>query len=431
MRRIRPAMLGTAVLLAACSGTPAAPNSTAPASSFAAAPASPQPTTPAPSPSGDVLSGLFAVDGRNVFLECKGTGSPTVLIESGLSQQSGDWAGVVTELAPTTRSCRFDRAGIGRSQPRLGTADLSVGDRAEELHALLEAARVDGPYVLVGFSYGGMVIRSFADRFGAATAGLVFIDGSHEEQFVPDGWWIDFMPPWVDGAQPVDVTRSRSELLAATDLGDRPTIVLTQGSMNGELERHWSPLQDAIAAMSSNSLHMVAIDSGHDIRADRTELVVESIRGVVESVRGTALPACEARFVSLGAECLAGTMADLLATWDASRAGVVATAGSLPAGTYGFQEDGVTFTMSVEGGQIQAQMKHPDGSSESFSVEYAAIGDEVTFVWPFDWRIPRTSGVNTARWTVDPDGTMHFVQLDSELKESWLALPWVPVPATP
>ena len=80
---------------------------------------------------------------------------------------------------------------------------------------------------------------------------------------------------------------------------------------------------------------------------------------------------------------------------------------------------------------VDFEMRHTDVLVESFTAEYAAIGNEITFLWPFDWRIPRTSGVNTARWTVDPDGTLHFVQLDKEQAEGWIAAPWVPTASEP
>lgn len=58
--------------------------------------------------------------------------------------------------------------------------------------------------------------------------------------------------------------------------------------------------------------------------------------------------------------------------------------------------------------------------------QYVAMGDKVTFLWPFDRRLPRTPGVNVARWTTDQDGALRFVQLDSEMAEPRLALPWFP-----
>ncbi len=272
-----------------------------------------------------------------------------------------------------------------------------------------------------------MLIRAFADRYPAETAGLVFVDSSHEEQFAPGGWWLDQQPEWVDGRTGVDLARSRAELLVAADLGDRPMIVLTNGRMTGEIERRWSGLQDEIAGMSSNAVHMVATEAGHDIRADRPDLVSESIRTVVGAVRSDEpVPACGPRFKAHGAECLAGTLADLLAQWDDARRAITPAAGDLPAGTYTFTQDGSTVTLVIAGGHLDVRLRHPDGSREGFTADYAEAGGEVDFRWPFDWRIPRTSGVNRASWTADRDGTLHFVQLDDEVTELWLATPWTP-----
>jgi len=417
------AALLVSVVAAGCGGAPtAAPatNNPSPAASTVSA---------APSASGIAATNLFQVDGRSMFLECRGTGSPTILFEAGIGGSSGFATGAVGELAPTTRTCRYDRAGLGRSQAQSGGGDLSVGDRADDLHELLATAGVVGPYVLVGFSYGGMIIRAFADRFPTEVAGLVFIDATHEDTWAPDSWFLEEFPLSTDGAHSPDVDRTRAELLAAADLGDRPTVVLTQGRMSGEFERRWTPIQDKLAALSSNALHMVATEAGHAILEERPELVVESVRAVVEAVRGTVLPPCGPRFEILGAECLAGTMAELLATWDARRAKVVPTAGDLPAGTYGFVQDGVTFTVTVKDGHLAIEMRHPDGLVEKLTATYAAVDDEVTFLWPFDWRIPRTPGVNTARWTAGDDGAIRFEQLDGEQPEGWIAVPWVPTRA--
>jgi pimeloyl-ACP methyl ester carboxylesterase len=425
VRTIRACVLGMAALVAACSGATLAPSATAPAPSISTPSASPQPPSPAPTVS-DTLTGRFTVNGRDMFLECKGIGSPTVIVEAGIGSGSGGWADGVGELAQTTRACRYDRAGLGFSDPHAGGGDLSAGDRADDLHALLQVAGVDGPYVLAGFSYGGMITRAFTDRFPSEVGGLVFIDATSEKAWAPGSWILEHDPLGTDGVHAIDVERTREELLAATDLGDRPTIVLTQGNINGEFERQWSPIQDALAEMSSKSLHMVATESGHDIRADRPELVIESIVAAVEAVRHPPLAQCGPRFETLGAECLETTMSDLLATWDARRAEVVPTAGQLPAGAYGFKHDGVTFKMTIDGGRLDVAMRHPDGLVESLTAEYSAIGDQVTFRWPFDWRIPRTSGVNVARWTLDPDGAIQFAQVDSEPSEGWISVPWVP-----
>ncbi len=426
-----PRLAALVLIVAACS--PTAPSGSGVATPPPASPATPSASTIAPSPAPSQsatdrpLSGTYPVNGDSVFLECHGTGTPTVVIEAGLGQDSAAWDGVVRDLASTSQACRYDRAGVGRSLADEPDADHSVGDRAVGLHDLLAVAGIGGPYVLVGFSYGGMLIRAFADRYPAETAGLVFVDSSHEEQFAPGGWWLDQQPEWVDGRSGVDLARSRAELLVAADLGDRPMIVLTNGRMTGEIERRWSGLQDVIAGMSSNVVHMVATEAGHDIRADRPDLVSEAIRAAVGAVRSDEpVPACGPRFEAHGAECLAGTLADLLARWDDARRAITPAAGDLPAGTYTFTQDGSTVTLAIAGGHLDVRLRHPDGSREGFTADYAEAGGEVVVRWPFDWRIPRTSGVNRASWTADRDGTLHFVQLDDEVTELWLATPWTP-----
>ena len=419
--------LALSIVVVGCGGAPSSP--TAPPASATTHPSgSPPAVSPGPRASSDVISGRFEVDGRLTFLECKGSGSPTVILEAGLGGHSAEWADTVSDLMADTRACRYDRAGLGSSQPRSGGGALTADDRADNLHALLDVAGVKGPYVLAGFSYGGMIIRAFTARYPGEVAGLVFIDATHEAAWAPDSWFLEQFPISMDGGHALDIAGTRAELLAAGDLGARPTIVLTAGRINGEYERRWSPIQDQLAALSSDALHMVATESGHDIRADRPELVTESIRTVVSAIRGVALPTCGPRFEAIGAECLDGTMADLLATWDALRDEVVPTGGDLPAGTYGFKEDDVIFEITIDGGgRLELEMRHADGLVELTTAKYAASGDEVTILWPLDWRIPRTSGVNVARWSVDPDGTIHFVQLDAEQTESWIAAPWVPV----
>jgi pimeloyl-ACP methyl ester carboxylesterase len=414
------AAFALAVVAGGCGGAP----SPAPATS------APSASPPAAAPSASASSanvGFYEVDGRKALLKCTGTGSPTVIFEAGLGGDSSNLGATIAELGATTRTCRYDRAGLGFSAAHPGGGELSAGDRADDLHALLAVAGVDGPYVLAGFSYGGMIIRAFTDRYPGEVAGLVFIDSTHEAAWAPGSWILEHSPLGKDGAHALDIDGTRTELLGASDLGDRPTIVLTQGDLNGEFERQWSPIQDTLAALSSDSLHMVATESGHDIRADRPELVHESIRAVIEAVRGTALPPCGPRFEALGAECLAGTMVDLIETWDRLRAEVTPAPGELPRGTYTFKEEGISFAMTVAGGELGVTMNHPDGTVETLTAQYAAVGDKVTFLWPFDYRIGRTSGVNLARWTVDADGTLHFVQIDSERAESWIAAPWVRV----
>lgn len=124
---------------------------------------------------------LIDVGGHKLHLYCLGRGSQTVVMESGLGGSVLDWALVYPEVAKTTRVCAYDRAGFGWSDPspKPRTAEIMV----EELHSLLRAGGIKPPYVLVGHSFGGVLVRLYAYRFPTEVAGMVLVDSSHEDQF--------------------------------------------------------------------------------------------------------------------------------------------------------------------------------------------------------------------------------------------------------
>jgi pimeloyl-ACP methyl ester carboxylesterase len=124
---------------------------------------------------------LYDVGGHRLHLSCTGTGSPTVVLESGLGGSSPMWARVTAGTAPTTRVCAYDRAGIGWSDdaPRAQDGNAVVND----LHKLLSAAGETGPFVLVGHSVGGVYALTYAARFPQQVAGLVLLDSASPRQF--------------------------------------------------------------------------------------------------------------------------------------------------------------------------------------------------------------------------------------------------------
>lgn len=124
---------------------------------------------------------MVEVDGRRLHVLCTGSGSPTVVIVPSLGASSVEWIGIQRELIPDHRVCLYDRGGLGWSDPAPRRRNL--GRLADELHALLKAAEVPGPYLLVGHSIGGLIARLFTYRHQADVAGLVLVDSSHEEQF--------------------------------------------------------------------------------------------------------------------------------------------------------------------------------------------------------------------------------------------------------
>jgi len=133
---------------------------------------------------------MIDVGGYKLHLYCTGTntdGSPTVIMETGLGSISSTWIRVQPEVAKVTRVCSYDRAGMGWSDA--GPEPRDAQHIAQELHTLLHNADIPGPYILVGWSYGGMYVREYAGQFSDEVAGLVLLDSSHPDQWTstPEG----------------------------------------------------------------------------------------------------------------------------------------------------------------------------------------------------------------------------------------------------
>ncbi len=123
---------------------------------------------------------LVDVGGHRLHINCTGTGSPTVVIVSGLGDWSTSWGVVQPEVAKTTRVCTYDRAGLGWSDASSLPSDAA--QFAKELHTLLQNANVPGPYVMVGHSLGGFIVRIFAHDYASEVAGVVLIDSMNPKQ---------------------------------------------------------------------------------------------------------------------------------------------------------------------------------------------------------------------------------------------------------
>jgi pimeloyl-ACP methyl ester carboxylesterase len=124
---------------------------------------------------------MIEVNGRSLHLQCTGQGGPTVILETGLGGWSSQWALIQPEVAQTTRVCSYDRAGLGWSDAGLAPRDART--IATELHALLGAADVSGPFVLVGHSNGGLYARMFAGMYPDEVVGMVLADATPVDLF--------------------------------------------------------------------------------------------------------------------------------------------------------------------------------------------------------------------------------------------------------
>lgn len=267
---------------------------------------------------------LVDVGGYRLHINCVGTGSPTVVIEAGLGDWSTSWAGYVQpEVAKTTRVCTYDRAGLGWSDANSLPSDAA--QFAKELHTLLQNANVPGPYVMVGHSLGGLIVRVFAHDYASEVAGVVLIDSMNPKQVTESlsnklalfssieaalarvgvGRLLVKLPAIASGAPPNgeayyplfvrpgslqttaneyrELPASAAAAAAVTSFGDLPLIVLTARLNDNP---GWPEWQNELLQLSSNSEHLFAENSGHVIQFDEPDAAVAAILQMVQQVRG-------------------------------------------------------------------------------------------------------------------------------------------------
>jgi len=280
---------------------------------------------------------LVDIGGRRLHLVTAGEGSPPVVIIPALTDNVLTWMPIVKDCATETLTCVYDRAEVGWSDPpRHGRRTFDL--MADDLHALLTTARIPSPYVLAGHSIGGIVARRFYARYPGSVAGIVLIDSSHEDQERRTG-----AADWRTGRAflitvavrrqarilgvrrlaaslglirglDADVARAappehaaayraimlstrdrratvRELLMMARMRGDPPQLdsipltVLTRAPLPRPAEPVWAQMQDELAALSSDSVHVHAERGGHYMQFDEPDLVVKAIRDLVRRCR--------------------------------------------------------------------------------------------------------------------------------------------------
>jgi pimeloyl-ACP methyl ester carboxylesterase len=138
-----------------------------------------QTTQPVPTPPGNLIS----IGGHKMHLHCTGAGSPTVVVEAGVGDISTDWVFIQERVSKFARICTYDRPGYAWSEP--GPLPRTYTQINFDLHELLAAAHEKGPFVLVGHSFGGPLVRWYTKLYPAEVAGLLLVDTVHEDQRIP------------------------------------------------------------------------------------------------------------------------------------------------------------------------------------------------------------------------------------------------------
>lgn len=306
-----------------------------------------------PPPLGLPAGELVDVGGRRLFLRCAGSGMPTVVLLGGAGGFSPTWALVQPQAAAFTRVCSYDRAGYGRSDPLPAGAEPTADAAERDLRALLCAAELPAPYVLVAHALGAFHARLFAARHRDDVAGLVLVDPDHEDE------WTDRFPPehrrglrtvgrmvglvaalarvgvpqvLARLRRPANLRRlppdARAEALTALrprtlrviaaelrgaeasaervreeawPFGGLPVVVITRGrperrppgvsrAVGARIEALRAHAQAGLAATSTAGRVVTASSAGRDIPVEAPDVVVEAIRGVVDAARRERLP---------------------------------------------------------------------------------------------------------------------------------------------
>lgn len=265
----------------------------------------------------------YLVDGHGLYMHCTGGGAPTVVLFNGLGERTPSWAWVQRDVSTSTRVCAYDRAGEGWSGGNENGQRL-----APDLHGLLRAAHIPGPYVLAGHSVGGTYALLYAARYPDDVAGLALIDSSTPYQFdLPDypGTYamlrrlysvmpsfaragiprlipgFGTLPPQArnaasafassprelraDRAELAELPRMFDEAKTVKTLGKRPLAVVTAAV--GQ-QRGWGAAQERLAELSTHSVHRTVAGATHaQLLEDKRFAATTSraIRQIVKRVR--------------------------------------------------------------------------------------------------------------------------------------------------
>ncbi len=274
------------------------------------------------SPPGPAPGVLVDIGGHQLHVRCVGpeVAGPIVILEAGAGDYSTAWSAVQEILSSTVRTCAYDRGGWGWSEQ--GPRPRTMTQEAFELNALLEAANVPGPYLLVGHSYGGLLVRRYIERYGDDIVAVILVDATHENNrlfYVEEEQWMrvrdqatgraipeprGFAPgerpsvgfgydPWEDFWGEEFRALYDARTVDSASLGERPLLVLegtrqdpppTSDAIWDELRVEGEEQRADLARLSRNSKLIRDPSSGHNLHEDNPELVARAIEEVFQAV---------------------------------------------------------------------------------------------------------------------------------------------------
>jgi alpha-beta hydrolase superfamily lysophospholipase len=251
---------------------------------------------------------LIDVGGHRLYLNCTGSGSPTVVLEPGAGMMSSELGWIAPAVARDTRVCVYDRAGRGWSDPANNVQDGA--QIAADLHTMLQRGNVPGPYVLAGHSFGGLYALTLAARYPEDVAGLVLVDSTAPASDPESGHGtsadsedtmnrasalasiagrlglgrlLGVTPGHLQStiAEYIRAGSSTQQAAELKNFSDKPLVVLTAGSGN---QPGWTASREALASLSTNSLRRVIDGATHASLIFDQEDAATTARGILDVV---------------------------------------------------------------------------------------------------------------------------------------------------
>jgi pimeloyl-ACP methyl ester carboxylesterase len=254
---------------------------------------------------------FIPVGASSLFMMQAGQGKPIVILEAGAGEDSTTWKDIVPLVAQFSQVVVYDRAGLGRSTGSL--PPRTALHLVDDLHSLLQASQLQGPYLLVGHSLGALLCRLYTQQYRHEVIGLVLLDGPHPDQgkrfthaLIESGWQnhalVQPILNMASGVAPehhpegLDFAKSLIQVDQMQTFGDLPLIIVSSGKSQAEempdipvqaalaFDRAWNEMQYELTKLSTRGTHLTARKSGHYIHYDEPELVVEAIHQIIKSL---------------------------------------------------------------------------------------------------------------------------------------------------